>query len=208
MERPTLRSTLSQLDFVPKYAKYNPKINLEILTARKADIMLVLTYLMFFACLAGVITISLYVTSYNEIYRYPSLALNSSSFYSINFTITGPPNILFFQLQVSQTNFTSLVGWKHGSQAGICASVELSYASDIFACFDSIGCTEFASSGSASSATNSNVWQLALRNDLAKVDTDMCALQSSNDFTLTIVPALYHVQVRMFYYSYKCFVFH
>ena len=201
-DRPVLQSKLSQLNVVPKYAKYKPKINLEILTAKKAETMLILTYFMFFACLAGVILNNIFGARTEEISNTPPLYTNYNSssqklfVYKTNFTFNNPSDVLVYHMTATQTNFTSLIGWEYGSQANVCSSVVIVYLSEIFACFDSNGCTNFASTASTST-TQSNEWQLVLGNNPLKFVTDMCTLRSSNKFTLDIIPAKYHIQVSL-----------
>ena len=191
-----LQSTLSR--FVPKYAKYKPRINLEILTARKADSMLVLTYFMFFACLAGIILMAIFLTNDSlETVLNPTCC--SASPYTTNFTLNDPTDSFAFMMTAVQTNFTTLKNWKLGSQPGICFPVEVSFSSNIWDCLDSNGCNQFPSDVSSTASAASNVWQnVQFYSSVAT--TNMCALQSSNYFTITVIPQLYHVQVSNQYH--------
>ena len=181
-------STMSHLNLVPKYAKYKPRINLEILSARKASIMLVLTYFMFVASVVVVVLVSVLLDNIHENFLYPSCC--SSLSYTTNFTVTYLPVSFTYLMLVKQTNFTSLIGFEFGSQPDVCSPVDVLYTSNVWVCFDKNGCTGSQLFNDASS----NIWQhLQFYSNVET--TNMCALRSSNEFTITIIPKIIHVTV-------------
>ena len=190
---PTLQpSSLSQISLVPKYAKYKPRISLEILSARNASIVLVLTYFMFFASVTIIIFVSILLDYYHETLSYPSCC--SSVSYTINFTETFTADSFTYTMMVTQSNFTSLKGWKVGSQSGICSPVEVFYTSNIWVCFNNNGCVGHQVSNEISSDTMS--WQhLQSYEDVAI--TNMCILRESSGFTITVIPKIIHVTVSI-----------
>ena len=200
LERPTISSLTSKLNLIPNYSKYKPKINLEILTSRNATTMLVLTYFMLFACLAGSISISLFVHQNVTRYAYPEMCSNCSNTslpYSTSFNFINPiSNIVTFQMQVTQTNFSSLIGWTEDSKPNVCSAVSLKYNTKSWACFNNNGCLNFTSE--QYSGENTNEYFLIGNSDVQTIITNMCALRTSSDgFTLDVIPEVFHIQVSM-----------
>ena len=185
-----MQPNLSYLDLVPDYAKYKPKINLEILTSRKADTMLLLTYFMFAACLAGSVLINIFITTPYEKSKTPTLvrpSWNVSAIYTTNFTFVNPPKVLTFEMYVKQTNFSSLLGWNYGSQSNICSPVSFTYESKSWACFNKDGCTKLPG--------QYNSWILQGSIPAQVVNTDMCSLKADKLLTVPIVSKTFHAQV-------------
>ena len=197
LERTTVLSMTSQLNLIPHYSKYRPKINLEILTSRNATTMLILTYFMLFACLAGSISVALLVNQSVTKQSYPQMCYNCNNVslpYMEVFNFRNPTlDIATFQMQVTQTNFSSLIGWKEGSNPSVCSPVSLTYNTKSWTCFSNNGCTNFTSA--RHSGENSNEYFLIANSNTMNLITDMCILKSSGSFTLDIIPEVFHIQV-------------
>lgn len=167
----------------PSYSNFQPKINLEVLSAKSANRMILLTYFVFIICLfldlftvleslqiksnllsPGVCTICNNTSTDSYTYR--------NYFYNQN-------NVVTFQVEVSQSNFTNLVDWTVGSQPHICSPVSLSYDLDIWSCYNANGCTSFDQPNS--NINNENSWHISKQVVNAVISTDMCTLSSLSD---------------------------
>ena len=104
-----LSMSLSASNLVPSYAQYKPRINLETLSARIANNMLLLTYLVFTLC---VIFSSIYrqTGTISDNYTNPNTCrncTNSSSIYTESIYEKSLNGVLNFKFQVKQSNFTN-----------------------------------------------------------------------------------------------------
>ena len=202
------QNTLASLELVPDYARYKPKINLEILTSRRLDTMLLLTYLIFAACLAGSIAVHKLIASVTETDTSPrSYSLQNITniqnrlIYMTNFTVIQPKLVLLFEMKVTQNDFTSLLGWDYGSQPNVCSTVSLKYFSYLWACFNSNGvCKKYISD--TTFEQSSKKWLLVQSNPPQTFTTDMCTLKAQKTVSLEIIPLLYHVQVSTMFIFY------
>ena len=202
MERPSvLHSAIKNLNVIPNYSKYKPKINLEILTSRKADTMLVVTYFMFFACLSGSLLVYFLVYEHKVTYYHPNVCLNCTNIslpYTVSMSFTDPPSsLLTLQLETTQSNYTSLIGWNEGSQSNICSPVSFDYEVSSWACFNNNGCTNFTED--KYTGDNTNQYFFVGHSGTQSVTTDMCQIKTaSNGYSLIIMPTFYHFQVRYY----------
>ena len=97
---------------------------------------------------------------------------------------------------VTQTNFSSLIGWTEGSKPNVCSVVSLIYNTKSWACFNNNGCLNFTSE--QYSGENTNEYFLIGNSKTQTVTTNMCALRTSSEsdgFTLDVIPEVFHIQV-------------
>ena len=195
-----LRSIVSTLEVVPSHSKYKPKIHLETLTGRTADIMLMLTYFMFFACVAiNIIFRSVGYINYNEIKTgLCQNCSNSSQTYTLNITDVSKQDILSFKIQVTQNNFTSLVGWTQGSHLKVCSPVTLQYDAKVWICLNSNGCHSFSSiSAITTSQISSSSWVLFDVEQGKTLTTNMCRLRLERSITVNLISSSFNIHVSV-----------
>ncbi len=168
---------------IPHYAKYQSKINLEVISASAANRMLIFTYLTFIICILVSLSYT-YVALLQQkhIFHAPLAlaALNTSIIgdsggYFFNRTILNIQNVNSFELDVVQSNFTSIVNWSTGSRGDVCSIVTFSYHVSLWACYNDQGCgNKFASP--ASNAKSFDIWHHVQTETQYNISTDMCKL--------------------------------
>lgn len=167
----------------PSYSKFQPKINLEVLSAKSANKMILLTYLVFVICLfldifsmVQILSISTKIVPSNSC---TTCDTKSTDPYTYSHYFYNQINVVTYDIQISQSNFTGLVDWTTGSQPHICSEVSLNYDLSIWACYLQNGCTSFDQPNS--NANNENSWHISKQIVNAFIKTDMCELKSLHD---------------------------
>ena len=114
-------------------------------------------------------------------------------------------DIATFQMQVTQTNFSSLIGWDEGSNPNVCSPVSLKYHTESWSCFSNNGCTNYSSAKFSGESTN-EYYQVG-KSDIVTVTTNMCELRISSDgYSLDIIPEVFHIQVSNKYVNFQSFL--
>ena len=177
---------------VPKYSKYQPKINLEILTAKSANRMLIVTYVAFIVCLVVyLIYLNSQFRKYSQITN-PSRCSKCGSSYSYYNFYKNQDSTFAFKLDVTQSNFTTLIGWDEGSQPGVCTPVSLVYDLFLWACYDSQGNCVFPMKADRN---NPDYWHYVYTERKININTNMCSLKASDSFTTSLIPPSYQNDV-------------
>jgi hypothetical protein len=170
---------------------------LEVLSAKTAKYMLYLNAIAFIATFFTDLSILLQGFKQQSVRQPTNVCTtcnSTSNVYYENRTWYDVHHIVTFRADVSQTNFTSLVGWSEGSIPGVCTPVSLSYDLELWSCGKSNGCGD-SFSNADSNEYSIDKWLYVYSESSAPIDTDMCALRTAGHFTHTLIPNFYQYQV-------------
>lgn len=183
----------ADLEIVPNYAKYKPQIYLEILTARNLNTIIFINLFIIAAFMLVSIEFGQNFTKLRNVYLYPEPCpqCNSSTAYTSSQEFQNSEFIANLKIDITQNNFTTLVGWSEGSKPGVCQPVSLTVTTTLYACFDSSGCSTI----NDESDISTNEWNSVYTTEPQNIATNMCRLKRLGKFTYNVLPSLLNTRV-------------